>query len=105
MATELFGRAAGPDMVKLLGQGRGGARRAHRQGARAGAGVRQGEDRAGHPLRQGASRGTPRVAEPSTQLSQNLLLPILQPLVRHFGKVLTELRPTLVEALAARCPG
>lgn len=98
MATELFGRAAGPEMLKLLQQGSSGIEAFIERGRELGLVI--GEEQAEKARAFAKAQAEVGLAWQSlgVQLSQNLM-PILQPLIENFGKLLHELRPTIVVAL------
>ena len=98
MATELFGRAAGPEMLKLLQQGSSGIEAFIERGRELGLVI--GEEQAERAREFAKAQAEVGLAWRSlgVQLSQNLM-PILQPLIESFGKLIHEPRPTIVQAL------
>lgn len=98
MATELFGRAAGPEMLKLLDQGSAGIQQFIAQARELGLTVN--EEQAAKALEFAKAQGEVRNiwASLSRQLSQNLM-PILLDLVKIFAELFKENQAAIVEAL------
>jgi phage-related protein len=100
MATELFGRAAGPEMLKLLSQGQAGIAEFIRQGQEMG--VIIGDEKAKEALDFAKAQAQVRQVwqSLSVTLSQNLL-PVLKPLIEQFRDLLAENKEAIVKAVTS----
>lgn len=99
MATALFGRAAGPEMLKLLNQGAGGIQAYMDRAAELG--LIQAEDTAKAKEYAAAQREVRDIwMSLSRQLSQNLL-PAIKPLIEMFAQLLRENQKDIVIALTS----
>jgi hypothetical protein len=98
MAMELFGRAHGPELLKLLNEGKGGIDAFIAEARRLNLVV--GPEREKEALAFASAQGTVRRSweAMSIQLSQNLV-PIMTRVVTLFGKLFEENREAIVQAI------
>lgn len=104
MATELFGRAAGPEMLRLLNQGEAGIAAFIQQAEELGLviGPEQEQEALAFAKAQGEVRQVWQSL--SRTLSQNLL-PLLKPLIELFRDLLKENKTEIVNALTQAFKG